>query len=52
MTVEIVVCLSADTRGKEYFAYLDDELGRREYDALAGAFRAIDRCRPKRNFTN
>jgi hypothetical protein len=41
MTVEIVVCLHADTRGKEYFTYLDDELGRREYDALAGAFRAL-----------
>jgi hypothetical protein len=41
MTVEIVVGLNADTRGKEYFIYLDHELGRREYDALASAFRAL-----------
>ena len=41
MTVEIRVHLSADTLGKEYFTYLDDELGRREYDSLASAFRAL-----------
>ena len=36
MTVQIVVYLNADTHGKECFTYLDDEFGRREYDALAG----------------
>ena len=41
MTVEIRVYLSADTLAKEYFTYLDDELGLKEYDALASAFRAL-----------
>ena len=41
MTVEIRVYLSADTLGKEHFTYLDDELGRKEYEALASAFRAL-----------
>ena len=41
MTVEIRVYLSADALGKECFTYLDDELGRKEYDALASAFRAL-----------
>ena len=50
MTVEIRVHLSADTLGKEYFTYLDDELGRREYDALAGAFRALVSMQAEKKF--
>jgi hypothetical protein len=38
MTVQIVVYLSADTQGKEFFTYLDDQLGRKQYEALASAF--------------
>jgi hypothetical protein len=36
--------------GKEYFTYLDDELGRREYDALAGAFRALVSLQTEKKF--
>ena len=50
MTVSIVIYLSADTQGKEYFTYLDDELGRREYDALAGAFRALVSMQAEKKF--
>jgi len=50
MTVQIVVYLRADTQGKEYFTYLDDELGRREYDALASAFRALVSLQAEKKF--
>lgn len=39
MAVEIVVCLSGDSRGKEHFSYLDHDLGLKEYRALSSAFR-------------
>jgi hypothetical protein len=42
MTLEIVVYLSGNTQAQQFFIYLDDELGRKEYDALATAFRALD----------
>jgi hypothetical protein len=48
MTVQILVYLRADTHGKEYFTYLDDERGRREYDALASAFRAFVSSQPEK----
>jgi hypothetical protein len=50
MTVEIVVYLSANTKAKEFFIYLDDELGRKEYDALASAFRALDSSQTEKGF--
>jgi hypothetical protein len=50
MTVEIVVYLSADTKAKEFFAYLDDELGRKEYDALASAFRTLVSLQTEQKF--
>ena len=50
MTVEIVAYLSADTRAKEFFAYLDDKLGRKEYDALASAFRTLGSLQTEQKF--
>jgi hypothetical protein len=47
MTVQIVVYLNADTQGKEFFAYV---FGRREYDALAGAFRALGSLQTEKKF--
>jgi hypothetical protein len=39
MTVEIVVCLTGDSRGKEHFTYLDHDFGLKERRALVCAFR-------------
>jgi len=50
MTVQIVVFLYADTQGKEYFTYLNDELDKREYDALASAFRALVSLQTEKKF--
>ena len=41
MTVQIVVYLSTYADSKEHFTYLNDELGRKEYGALARAFRDL-----------
>jgi hypothetical protein len=43
MRMQIVVYLSTHPDGKEYFTYLNDELWRKEYDALA----AIGRYRTR-----
>jgi hypothetical protein len=50
MTVQILVYSSADTDGKEYFTYLDDERGRREYDGLASALRALVSLQTEKKF--
>jgi hypothetical protein len=50
MAGPIVVYLNADTLGKECFTYLDDEFGQREYDALAGAFRALGSQQTEKRF--
>ena len=50
MTVQILVYLNADTQGSELFTYLDDALGRRQYEALVSALCALGSQQSEKGF--